>query len=456
MDSYHGLPEGPDDGIEGAAERLLETPLSRRKLIAAGAAGAASLALGGAFARNAAAAGTAVPLGAQLRALLDLPTGKAAGAGLEIPLAADFALEGAAASLGTASLTGLRLGLAHVKAAGGPNFKATVRNQGDGSDISKSLSNVREFGADQFSIDITGSGFAQASGIPLYPRYKMMAIDPSGATTINVSKPYAYQAHALYYRDMLAGIIAYWKNTRKSAKSWTIVINDVGASVYKQLQTESEDQLRYVGYKVNPTVLVAYGTTDYSSQIAKLRQQNPDGIFLALFGADVGNFMKQYGQAGMKTPVVGTDWNSDMANIAGSAFANYEFALDSFEGKNPGTQWGKLFAREYLKKFKTVPGIFEANYYETTFLVWQLVRGIIAAGKDPRAKAAGDLYIDAFNKKPSFPSVYGDRGKHGLNVFSANTHSLVRRPMAYSLAGTTGQPKVVATFNLGGRNFKLV
>jgi hypothetical protein len=108
--------------------------------------------------------------------------------------------------------------------------------------------------------------------------------------------------------------------------------------------------------------------------------------------------------------------------------------------------------RSYEKEFGLTPEINAANYYEDTFAVWDLIRRVLAKGGDVNS---GEALQKALVDNPSFKSVYGgDGAETGVLELDTTTHTAKKRPLGVYKANG-GKPQRVATFDLGGANFKL-
>jgi branched-chain amino acid transport system substrate-binding protein len=192
--------------------------------------------------------------------------------------------------------------------------------------------------------------------------------------------------------------------------------------------------------------LTTIGATDYSATISRLKTAKPDAAFLFGTGVDPGYFMKQYVAAGLQAPVIGAEYISDAAKVAGPAFDNYMFATDWYDADNATNDWSKLFLDSYVKEFGLQPEINAANYYEDTFAVWDLIRRVLAKGGNVNG---GEELQKALEADPSFKSIYGGSGAElGLIELDAATHKPKTRPLGvYKSNG--GKPKQVAAFDPG-------
>ena len=456
-----------DDDVE----RLLSQQLTRRRLLKfAGAgtmlAGAAPLlaACGSSSSSSSASSSSAATSSAadasgavsQIRDLLGLPTGAAAGAGKTIPVGASMAFSGPSSIYGSLDYSGITLAVKHIKALGGPDLAVKALDNAL-ADPAKGVANARQWGGDGVPIVMTSGGATGFSELPYYSQYKMMGLESGGATTTNQGKPYFYQTRSEYPTDMMSGIVKYVAAKYPSFKTVMYCQLDYGAAITSSQQQGVEQVLATTNFKYLGQNLAPADGTDFSSQISAIRKANPDFVVGLWPGAIAGIFMKQYATSGLKAPIIGFDYTPDAAKVAGKAFAPYQFAFDYFDAVKPPNKWATIFVDEYKAANKgALPTYYSANYYEATFLVWQMIREIIAAKGDPTKQGA--FYTDALEANPTFPSLYGgDGGAHGMKTIDAKTtHSLVSVPMVYAEAGATGTPTILATYNKGGKDFKLV
>jgi branched-chain amino acid transport system substrate-binding protein len=163
--------------------------------------------------------------------------------------------------------------------------------------------------------------------------------------------------------------------------------------------------------------------------------------------------MKQFVTSGIDAQVIGSEFTPPAENIAGSAYDKYWFAFDFFDAASPSNPWSSLFVKSFRQTYKYQPDFYAANYYEDTFALWEIVRRVIAAHGNVNS---GDDLLNAMLKKPVFPSVYGGtKKKVGTWGIDPKSHSVADRTMGlFAVKG--GKPVMLAQFNLGGRDFKVV
>lgn len=99
--------------------------------------------------------------------------------------------------------------------------------------------------------------------------------------------------------------------------------------------------------------LVPTGTIDYSPYIIKIRQADPDLIYLNLAGTDQTTFLKQYNEYGLDYPLAGgvmdtaQFWAAGLANLSGHWQSLWYHGLD-----NPGA---KNFTATYMDRYGMPP-----------------------------------------------------------------------------------------------------
>lgn len=156
-------------------------------------------------------------------------------------------------------------------------------------------------------------------------------------------------------------------------------------------------------------VYTKLGQTDYSAEIAQIRDSGADSVFFFLPGGMGIAFMKQYAQSGVGIPVMGPgfSFSQDVLPAIGDAALGAKnsasWSKDLDNAKN------KQFVEGFQKEYNRLPSIYAAQAYDTASLI------VAAAGK------ASVKDADAFRaalKAAEFESV---RGKFKFNT---NNHPI--------------------------------
>ena len=404
-----------------------------------------------AMADEMAALATGGATGAQVRAVLHLVGADNVGTGASFKLGIALPLTGPQSYLGAIEGNGARLAAAQIKAAGGPNIELVFKDL-KSADLQAGAVAVRELGEAGVPAVLTAYGGDLGAMLPGLAQYKMLGLDgATGAAALVQGKPYFWGMRAIEPDDDVAGALQYWTETNPRIKQVSLVYEDQGPANAAIIAT-FEEALADAGLQLASTELTSPDATDFAATVARLKITNPDAVFLFDAGAGPGYFMKQALAAGLTMPVIGSDFDPEAAKVAGAAFDDYLFATDWFDAQHPQNDWAKLFVDSYRKQFGTAPQINAANSYEDTFAVWALIRRVLAkAGNiDSGEQLQAELIANH-----SFKSLYGGDGAELDDIMlDTTTHTVIERPLGIYKADS-GEPVPLATFDMGGANFKL-
>lgn len=160
---------------------------------------------------------------------------------------------------------------------------------------------------------------------------------------------------------------------------------------------------RYFKGEVVDEIYTKLGQLDYAAEIAKIRADKPDGVFIFLPGGMGINFVKQYDQAGLKGDI----------KLFGPAFSFDQDVLpavgDAALGVINGAQWSldldnaanKAFVAGFEAAYDRLPSVYAMQGYEAAHIMGA---GLKAAGGD--VSKLDDLR--AGMRKADFDSVRGE------------------------------------------------
>jgi branched-chain amino acid transport system substrate-binding protein len=369
------------------------------------------------------------------------PGGKAAGKGLTIPIGTLLALTGAGAQVGTDMLKGQLLAAAQIKAAGGPDFQILAADHQNGTPSAGVTEAQRLITQSKIPVMLSSYGGVTAAIAPLIADNKVLTFNGGGPDVTQANKPYLWLP-ANYYADVSApGNLAYLQKLNPKAKRLMIIGSmENGVNAMKVLVPKYWKQM---GGTVVGTEINTVGQTDFSQMIARVRVAKPDVIWTDTFGDDMGYLMKALVQGGIKAPVVGQELSQNACKIAGTAYNKYLFSGSFFDSNLPINPWATLLAKSYKASYNENAEYYGATYYEDVFLVWDLVKKVIAAGGNP---ASGEELQAALVKDPTFKTVLGGTTTT-VATMSLNTkdHSGARPMGIYKVSNCTATR--VATIN---------
>lgn len=157
------------------------------------------------------------------------------------------------------------------------------------------------------------------------------------------------------------------------------------------------------GQPVSSETLTKLGQLDYAAEIARLRAEAPDALFIFLPGGMGINFIKQAVGAGLSksTLIIGPGFSADedviravgepMLGMFNTAHWNHDFA-------NPASQ---AFVAAFQKEYGRLPSIYAAQ-------AWDVAMMLDAAVRDARGELDNKAAVRAALKKAGFRSVRGE------------------------------------------------
>jgi len=166
-------------------------------------------------------------------------------------------------------------------------------------------------------------------------------------------------------------------------KQRAAVLHDVGSDVLKSQAELFRTSFEAAGGKIVAFETYTSGDKDFSAQLTKIHDANPDIIFLPSYYTDVPLQVQQAYRLGIKVPFLGSDaWSTpELIKMCGKDCEGFYFMNHySPETRNPMT---KKFADAYKAMHGSVPDDIAALTYDSFGL---LVKALKSAGKaEPQA-----------------------------------------------------------------------
>ena len=175
---------------------------------------------------------------------------------------------------------------------------------------------------------------------------------------------------------------------------------------------------RGFGKPVITETFTKLGQLDYAAELAKIRADAPDALYIFLPGGMGINFIKQFVGAGLSksTQIVGPGFSADedviravgepMLGLFNTSHWNHDFT-------NPASQ---AFVQAFTKEYGRLPSIYAAQAYDVVMMM-------DAAVRDTKGELDDKDAVRAALKKASFKSVRGDF-RFGPNQFPIQDYYL--------------------------------
>ncbi len=218
-----------------------------------------------------------------------------------------------------------------------------------------------------------------------------VTLDPQGKTRRFVSR--------ICFIDPFQGTVMA-KFARENLKATKVaVLRDVGNAYSVGLADFFVEGFKKMGGTIVTDQSFKAGDQDFKAQLTKIRQANPEAIYVPGYYTDVALIARQVRELGMKQPMMGGDgWDSEQlyeiaqGALDGSYFSNHY----TVESPDPRV---KEFIATYEKAYGTKPDAMAALGYDAA---------LIAADAMTRAKdLSGAALADAIAATKGFKGVTG-------------------------------------------------
>jgi branched-chain amino acid transport system substrate-binding protein len=175
---------------------------------------------------------------------------------------------------------------------------------------------------------------------------------------------------------------------------------------------------RGFGKPVVAETFTKLGQLDYAAELAKLRAEAPDALYIFLPGGMGINFIKQFVSAGLSKSIqiVGPGFSADedviravgepMLGMFNTSHWNHDFT-------NPASQ---AFVQAYVKEYGRLPSIYAAQAFDVVLMM-------DAAVRDTRGELDNKDALRAALRKANFKSVRGEF-RFGNNQFPIQDYYL--------------------------------
>jgi ABC-type branched-subunit amino acid transport system substrate-binding protein len=393
-------------------------------------------------------------IGTQLATMLGIDAATA-GKGQTVDLGAVLALTGSGSFYGKTMSRGLDLAAKHIEAAGGPKFNYIYidHKSGDAAAGEAAMTELSSKGVGaKFASYVDDLG-AMLAGTA---QYKMFTLDGGGGTSIfGQGQPYFWGTRAITPNDPMPGLFKYLKETQPDAKTVGLVGWDIGEPANGIIREDILKKISDAGYEFNDLYeLVPVGGQDFSQVLPKVKANEPDILLVSIYGQDPGSFANQASTASLTATRIGFEFTPDGVSASKNTYDTdgYTFAYDYFDAKNPVSPLAKIFVQEFVAEYGEDPDFYAANFYENAFVMWEVMRRVLADGGDI---TDGDALDKALQTNLTVVSVYGgDESTVGTYTLDATTHSVIKREMGvFEYKDGSVTPK--AFFGIGGEGYRL-
>jgi branched-chain amino acid transport system substrate-binding protein len=312
--------------------------------------------------------------------------GSSNGGGGTMTLAFSGTLSGPIATYAQQMRQGVDLAVSEINQAGGIDGKKLKVNYADDRGKPENGIVIAQRFCNQDAAAVLGYSVSTVAlaALPTYERCQLPVV--ASATT----SPKFTGLSQYYFRTVLSDAVV-------AAEGARYAINDLGhkrmAVLYQQDDYGQGGDKSFVDAAKAAGGQIVYdqgyqlGTTNFLSQLTKIKSANPDVIFLSSFYPEAARIAQQARQLGMKVQFLGLDGvlAPDLIKLAGSA-AEGMLVLGYFN-PSAGTGGAKVssFVDAFKKKYGSAPSDWSALAYDAVYAVKSAAGG----GTDRAAVAKG-------------------------------------------------------------------
>ena len=320
-------------------------------------------------------------------------------------------LTGQTSSFGQSTKNGIELAVEEINNAGGVNGKKIVLVIEDDQGRPEQAKTVVSKLINQDKVHAILGEVASTNSLaaaPVAQEAKIPMITPS-STNPKVTEVGDYISRVCFIDPFQGSVMAKFAANTLKAKT-AAILGDVNSDYSKGLTQFFEEEFTKLGGRVVTKEAYTQTDPDFKGQLTKIRNLNPDVIYVPGYYGQVGIIAKQARELDMNMPLLGGDgWDSpELWKLGGAALKN-AYISNHYSAENPAPEI-QNFVKAYKAKFGVVPDSLAALAYDAAKVLADAVKR--AGGTDP-AKLK-----DAINATKDFKGVTGsislDSGRNAV------------------------------------------
>lgn len=243
---------------------------------------------------------------------------------------------------------------------------------------------------------IPASEIAESSKVVLISPW---STNPKTTLDAKSNAPKKYVFRAAFIDPFQGRVVAKFAMDNLKAKN-AAVLYDVASDYNKGIAEFFKQTFEASGGKVVSFETYTTNDKDFSAQLTKIKNANPDVIFLPNYYSEVPLQIQQAKRLGITKPFVGSDsWGSEeLVKLCGNDCEGYYFSTHyAADNASPSA---KKFIDGYKAKYNSTPDDVAALTYDSFGLLWTALK---SAGKIDRQAVR-----DALAKIPKYEGVTGN------------------------------------------------
>ena len=243
---------------------------------------------------------------------------------------------------------------------------------------------------------IPASEIAESSKVVLITPW---STNPKTTLDARTGAPKKYVFRSCFIDPFQGRVVAKFAMDNLKAKK-AAVLYDVASEYNKGIAEFFKQTFEQIGGQVVAFETYTTGDKDFSAQLTKIKETNPDVIFLPNYYSEVPLQIQQAHRLGITAPFLGSDsWGSaDLLKLGGQDLEGYYFS--THYAADAATPIATKFITAYKAKYGSTPDDVAALTYDAFGLLWTALKN---AGKVDRQAVR-----DALAKVPQYEGVTGN------------------------------------------------
>ena len=287
-----------------------------------------------------------------------------------IKIGAILPLTGDIAEYGTRCKTGIDMAVEEINAVGGIKGRKIQMIYEDSKGLPKEgvagLQKLITVDKVPAVIGAVASSVTMAM-VPSATNAKVVLFSPAS------SSPKLSGISKFFFRDWPSDVLEarvlakfVWNKLKVKRVAILYVNNDYGLG----LMNEFKGKFTGLGGRIVQMETYPQGARQFRKQLIKIKNADPEAIYLAGYHREMALATKQIRELGMGMQILGdADYGvSELLEMAGKHAEGAIYATPTYDPKR-GTSAMKRFEVKYEEKFKSEPTVFEANGYDATQII---------------------------------------------------------------------------------------
>jgi branched-chain amino acid transport system substrate-binding protein len=160
-----------------------------------------------------------------------------------------------------------------------------------------------------------------------------------------------------------------------------------------------ETEIKRAGKEFTGKVFAPQGTKDYSTYITRIRQANPDGLYVAMTGDDATAFYQQAAQFKLGEKIQMVTELVDILNTKPAGDATLGLIGSSRYSATIDTPDNKTFVKRFEAEVKEVPDTFDGEQYQALQILFRAIEKARSTETAPLIKAMEGLEVTGVKGK---------------------------------------------------------